>query len=83
MLVATHAAARQPVSYGYSLGGGYAEAGRTAIAPATEIRKEAPALAYVASGPIITPVATSKEEEYKDYSVSFAHTKKMSDEAGS
>lgn len=73
MLAAAHAAARESISYGYSLGGG--SAGYAAAAPAAApapapIKKEAPALAYIAPGPIITPVYTAKEEEYKDYSVS-------------
>lgn len=67
MLVAAHAAAREPISYGYSLGGASAGGSAAAAAP---IKKEAPALAYIAPGPIITPVVTAKEEEYKDYSVS-------------
>lgn len=72
MLAAAHAAAREPISYGYSLGGGSAGAPAAAAAPAAPapIKKEAPALAYIAPGPIITPVYTAKEEEYKDYSVS-------------
>lgn len=69
MLAAAHAAAREPISYGYSLGGGYAAPVAAAVPQPTQA-KEAPALAYVASGPIGTPVVTSKEEEYKDYSVS-------------
>lgn len=65
MLAAALAAAREPVSYGYSLGGG--AGGYAAPAP---IRREAAATAYIAPGPIITPINTGKEEEYRDYSVS-------------